>query len=153
MSKSIRITRTLALSASAGAMLALGACSDNDFDLSRQFGADPALPEPTSSILPAMKVATVVGWAEGETPTVPEGLTVTPYAQDLGNPRTVHTLPNGDVLVVQSKEARIFSEEEVYAVEVVAMVLAEVQDEVEVQLERARTRRQRRNQRRFGGGP
>src|SRR5690606_41537235 len=27
----------------------------------------------------------------------------TAYATDLANPRTVHTLPNGDVLVVQSK--------------------------------------------------
>lgn len=30
-------------------------------------------------------------------------MTVTAYATDLANPRTVHTLPNGDVLVVQSK--------------------------------------------------
>ncbi|MER0239357.1 sorbosone dehydrogenase family protein [Fulvimarina sp. MAC8] len=103
MSKSVRTTRILAVSASAVALMALGACSDNDFDLSRQFGPDPALPEPTNSILPAMKVATVVGWENGEAPTVPDGLTITPYAQDLGNPRTVHTLPNGDVLVVQSK--------------------------------------------------
>jgi glucose/arabinose dehydrogenase len=36
-------------------------------------------------------------------PAVPEGLTVTAYAKDLGSPRTVHTLPNGDVLVVQSR--------------------------------------------------
>ena len=32
-----------------------------------------------------------------------DGLTVEAYATDLANPRTVHTLPNGDVLVVQSK--------------------------------------------------
>ncbi|MGE5768211.1 MAG: PQQ-dependent sugar dehydrogenase, partial [Bacteroidota bacterium] len=47
--------------------------------------------------------AEVVGWQDGETPSVPEGLTVTAYARDLANPRTVHTLPNGDVLVVQSR--------------------------------------------------
>ena len=34
---------------------------------------------------------------------MPDGLTVTAYATDLANPRTVHTLPNGDVLVVQSR--------------------------------------------------
>jgi glucose/arabinose dehydrogenase len=34
---------------------------------------------------------------------VPEGLTVTAYAKDLVNPRTMHTLPNGDVFVVQSR--------------------------------------------------
>jgi glucose/arabinose dehydrogenase len=53
-------------------------------------------------LLPDLKVAEVVGW-DGETPTVPEGLVITAYAHDLANPRTVHTLPNGDVLVVQSK--------------------------------------------------
>ncbi len=36
-------------------------------------------------------------------PTVPDGFTVTAYATGLANPRTVHTLPNGDVLVVQSR--------------------------------------------------
>ena len=52
--------------------------------------------------IPDLKVAEVIGWEDGETPIVPEGLVVTAYAQDLANPRTVHTLPNGDVLVVQS---------------------------------------------------
>ena len=50
-----------------------------------------------------MKVAEIVGWAEGETPDVPEGLSITAYATGLVNPRTVCTLPNGDVLVVQSR--------------------------------------------------
>jgi glucose/arabinose dehydrogenase len=50
-----------------------------------------------------MKVAEVVGWQEGQTPDVPEDLTVTAYATDLAHPRTVHALPNGDVLVVQSR--------------------------------------------------
>ncbi|MDY8108107.1 PQQ-dependent sugar dehydrogenase [Fulvimarina sp. 2208YS6-2-32] len=104
MNKHLRTTRALGLTVSAVALLTFGACSDDgDFDPSQQFGADPVLPEPEQSLLPDMKVAAVTGWDEGETPTVPEGLTVTPYAQDLGNPRTVHTLPNGDVLVVQSK--------------------------------------------------
>ncbi len=50
-----------------------------------------------------MNVGKVIGWKEGETPSVPEGLTITAYATELVNPRTVHTLPNGDVLVVQSR--------------------------------------------------
>lgn len=73
------------------------------FDTSQQIGPDPVLPEPQQELLPDLKVAKVVGWKDGETPTVPEGLKVTAYAKDLANPRTVHTLPNGDVLVVQSK--------------------------------------------------
>ena len=74
--------------------LALAGCSDDgaDFDVSSQIGPDPVLPEPSTELLPDLKVAEVVGWQEGETPTVPEGLTVTAYAKDLVNPRTVHTL-------------------------------------------------------------
>jgi glucose/arabinose dehydrogenase len=86
---------------SAAAVLA--GCSENDFDTSAQIGANPQLPAPQQSLLPDLKVAEVVGWEDGQTPTVPEGLVVTAYASDLANPRTVHTLPNGDVLVVQSK--------------------------------------------------
>lgn len=87
-------------------LLVLAGCGDDgtDFDVSRQIGPDPVLPEPTSELLPDLKVAEVVGWAEGETPDVPENLVITAYAKDLANPRTVHTLPNGDVLVVQSRE-------------------------------------------------
>jgi len=98
--------RAAALAGSCLLLLALAACSDDgtDFDISQQIGPDPVLPEPISELLPDMKVAEVVGWRDGETPTVPENLTVTAYATDLANPRTVHTLPNGDVLVVQSRE-------------------------------------------------
>ena len=85
--------------------LALIGCSDSGsgFDVSTQIGPDPVLPEPSAEILPDLKVAEVVGWKDGQTPTVPQGLAVTVYAKDLVNPRTVRTLPNGDVLVVQSR--------------------------------------------------
>lgn len=86
-----------------GTSMALSACSSGDFDTASQIGPEPVLPEPSQNILPDLKVAEVIGWEDGQTPTVAEGLVVTPYAQDLANPRTVHTLPNGDVLVVQSK--------------------------------------------------
>lgn len=84
--------------------LTLAACDSPDFDTTSQLGPDPTLPPPEfHNIVPDLKVAEVVGWAEGETPTVPDNLSITAYAQDLANPRTVHTLPNGDVLVVQSE--------------------------------------------------
>lgn len=92
-----------ALCASTGLILAGCEQSTGDFDASTQYGAEPVLPEPSQSLWPDLKVAEVVGWQDGQLPTVPEGLVVTAYAQDLANPRTVHTLPNGDVLVVQSK--------------------------------------------------
>lgn len=77
---------------------------DGEFDASSQIGPDPVLPDPVYvDLWPTVNVAEVVGWAEGQTPLVPEGLVVTAYATDLVNPRTVHALPNGDVLVVQSR--------------------------------------------------
>ncbi|UIK08426.1 PQQ-dependent sugar dehydrogenase [Neorhizobium galegae] len=84
--------------------LGLGASAQEArFDLSQQIGPNPFLPDPSPSLIPDVKVAEVVGWKDGETPTVPDGLKVTAYAKDLANPRTVHTLSNGDVLVVQSR--------------------------------------------------
>ncbi|MGF9565516.1 sorbosone dehydrogenase family protein [Neorhizobium sp. JUb45] len=98
-----RLAYTVVLSASLG--LALSACSDSNdnFDTAQQVGPDPVLPEPISLLLPDLKVAEVIGWKDNETPAVADGLKVTAYAKDLVNPRTVHTLPNGDVLVVQSR--------------------------------------------------
>ena len=82
----------------------LQAQSSDGFDTTTQIGPDPLLPDPNFvNLLPSVKVAEVVGWSAGQTPSVPEGLTITAYATDLVNPRTVHTLPNGDVLVVQSR--------------------------------------------------
>ncbi|MGL4198591.1 MAG: PQQ-dependent sugar dehydrogenase, partial [Allorhizobium sp.] len=97
--------RHAALASTAVLVLALAGCSDDnsDFDVASQIGPDPVLPEPERALLPDLKVAPVVGWGDNETPDVIDGFTITPYARDLANPRTVHTLPNGDVLVVQSK--------------------------------------------------
>lgn len=85
------------------ALVVAGCSGSDDFDASRQIGPDPILPQPSQSLWPELKVAKVVGWREGQVPEVPVGFSVSAYAKDLANPRTVHTLPNGDVLVVQSK--------------------------------------------------
>ncbi len=96
---------TLRACALAAGCIVLSACDDaSDFDVASQIGPDPVLPEPSyHELVPDLKVAEVVGWADGQTPTAPEGFTVTAYASDLAHPRTVHGLPNGDVLVVQSR--------------------------------------------------
>ena len=98
-----RTLPTTALAAALLAALSLAGCGDSgDFDVSSQIGPDPVLPEPSPGLLPDLKVAEVVGWQDGQAPAAPEGLTITAYATDLAHPRTVHTLPNGDVVVVQS---------------------------------------------------
>ena len=74
-----------------------------DFDVNSQLGPDPVLPDPTHSLMPSVHVPKVIGWKDGAMPKVADGLTISAYAKDLVNPRSVHTLPNGDVLVVQSR--------------------------------------------------
>ncbi len=51
-----------------------------------------------------MHLAPVVGWKDGEKPAVADGLKVEALATGLQHPRSVYTLPNGDVLVVQSTQ-------------------------------------------------
>ena len=47
--------------------------------------------------------SSVVGWKNGEKPTVAPGLKIEALATDLQHPRSLYTLPNGDVLVVELK--------------------------------------------------
>ncbi len=62
-------------------------------------GDDPVLDEPDAETFPTVAIADPVGWEEGETPVAAEGLTVERFAVGLDHPRTLYTLPNGDVLV------------------------------------------------------
>ena len=50
-----------------------------------------------------MHLSSVVGWKNGEKPTVAPGLKIEALADGLQHPRSLYTLPNGDVLVVESK--------------------------------------------------
>ncbi|RCS23469.1 sorbosone dehydrogenase family protein [Phyllobacterium salinisoli] len=84
-------------------VLALAGCSENAADPSAQIGPNPGLPEPQQALFPAMKIARVVGWAEGEKPSVPQGMQVQALATGLEHPRSLYVLPNGDILVVESR--------------------------------------------------
>jgi len=81
---------------------ALTACGARGGDPARQYGADPYLPEPQQYLLPPMSVPREVGWKAGERPTVAAGLKVEALATGLEHPRSLYTLPNGDILVVES---------------------------------------------------
>ncbi len=65
-----------------------------------QLAANLPAPYATPS---AMKFPEVIGWPEGKTPQAPEGLKVTALVRGLENPRWLYVLPNGDVLVAQSR--------------------------------------------------
>jgi glucose/arabinose dehydrogenase len=82
-------------------LINLAACGSRGGDPARQYGADPYLPEPRQYLLPPMSVPKAIGWKTGETPTVSPGLKVEALATGLEHPRTLYTLPNGDILVVE----------------------------------------------------
>jgi YD repeat-containing protein len=62
-------------------------------------GKDPQLTAPEAETVPTMGVAKPIGWKANEVPQAAKGLAVTRFADGLVHPRTLYTLPNGDVLV------------------------------------------------------
>jgi len=95
--------RTMTLALLSGSILGLTGCNDPGGDPRAQLGPHPDLPEPTQYLLPPMHVPRIVGWEPDETPTVPQGLKSQALATGLQHPRSLYVLPNGDVLVVESK--------------------------------------------------
>lgn len=69
---------------------------------SQQFGADPVLPEPETSLVPTVNVAKIVGWEGGQKPQAASGFEVSLFAKGFDHPRWVYVLPNGDVLVAET---------------------------------------------------
>jgi glucose/arabinose dehydrogenase len=91
------------MAAAASALaLSLAACGTESLPPSAGYGADPTLPEPSRSLFPTVKVADVVGWADGQTPVAAPGYRVQAFATGLDHPRWLYRLPNGDILVAES---------------------------------------------------
>ncbi len=68
----------------------------------RQDPAAAKLPAPYES-QSAIKHPQVIGWPVGKKPVAPDGFTVQAFVPKIENPRWLYTLPNGDVLVAQSR--------------------------------------------------
>ena len=86
-----------------GAALLLAACGGAAKLSPREVsGPEPVLAPPDKALIPTVKVATAVGWREGETPTPAAGFTVQAFATGLTHPRWLYVLPNGDVLVAET---------------------------------------------------
>ncbi|MCG2632182.1 sorbosone dehydrogenase family protein [Bradyrhizobium sp. WYCCWR 13023] len=81
----------------------LAGCNDGSGDPKAQIGANPVLPDIQQYLLPPMHIARIIGWKEDEAPTVAQGLQAKAFATGLQHPRSIYVLPNGDVLVVESK--------------------------------------------------
>ena len=88
----------------AGAALALlAACGDTArLTVAAGTGPQPALPAPTTTLIPTVHVAPATGWPAGATPVAAPGLRVNAFARGLDHPRWLLVLPNGDVLVAET---------------------------------------------------
>jgi glucose/arabinose dehydrogenase len=83
--------------------LALAACGQPaQLPFDAGVGPQPRLPPAQQALIPTVNIATARGWPDGALPTVAPGLVVTAFAQGLDHPRWLYTLPNGEVLVVES---------------------------------------------------
>ena len=106
-SRLFRAARTVVLVLSGVSILAIAAHGADSFDPMSQVGPNPVLPEPQQYLFPPMHLAKVVGWKAGETPTVAPGLKIEALATDLQHPRSLYVVPNGDILVVESKSPNV----------------------------------------------
>jgi glucose/arabinose dehydrogenase len=97
-----RRTRISALMVLCGAAICLAGC-DQGGDPAAEIGPHPDLPALQQFLFPPMHIAQIAGWKKDETPTVAQGLKIQALANGLEHPRSLYVLPNGDVLVVESK--------------------------------------------------
>ncbi|MCR9157575.1 MAG: sorbosone dehydrogenase family protein [Rhodobacteraceae bacterium] len=68
------------------------------------FGAHPEIPEARKQGIMTLKMPVAEGWKNGRLPICAPGLKVNAFASGLDHPRWIEVLPNGDVLVAESKE-------------------------------------------------
>ena len=67
------------------------------------YGGSPVIPEARPQGIPTLKMPVARGWQDGRTPIAAPGLRVNAFAAGLKHPRMVHVLPNGDVLIAESR--------------------------------------------------
>ena len=67
----------------------------------------PPVPELAPVGPSTFRAPTVIGWPKGQTPTAPAGFVVRLFAENLDSPRWLLALPNGEVLVSQSRPERM----------------------------------------------
>ena len=68
------------------------------------FGSDPDIPDARKQGIMTLKMPVAEGWKDGRLPTCAPGLQVNAFATGLDHPRWIEVLPNGDVLIAESKE-------------------------------------------------
>ena len=84
--------------------LPLTACNEAPHTAASEqtFGPSPVLPAAEKSWIPTVNIASAKSWPAGGKPKAASGMSVNAFAAGLEHPRTLHVLPNGDVLVAET---------------------------------------------------
>ena len=99
-SRKIAIGAVLSVLVLAGAGWWLLSGDEANVPFAEVTGTSPKLEEEfDTETIPTVSIAKPVGWADGAAPEAASGLAVTRFAEGLEHPRTLLTLPNGDVVV------------------------------------------------------
>ncbi len=99
----MRAFRNLRMFAAGGLALAIAGCAEPaQQPVASAMGPAPMLEAPRSALIPTVKIAEAVGWADGQVPVPAQGLAVKAFATGLDHPRWLLVLPNGDVLVAET---------------------------------------------------
>ena len=91
------------IAAAVSLAVSLTGCNEQETaTVGQTYGPKPVLVEPEKSVVPTVNVAKAVGWPAGGKPMAADGMAVNAFATGLDHPRTMHVLPNGDVLVAET---------------------------------------------------
>ncbi len=74
----------------------------SDRDSAVTSGKQPLLVEAETEFFPSVGLAKIIGWGASGAPVAAKGLAVSRFAEGLDHPRTMLSLPNGDVLVAET---------------------------------------------------
>lgn len=66
-------------------------------------GTRPVISDPRPEAIPTVSIAEPTGWPAGAKPMAAPGLAVDRFAEGLEHPRSLLTLPNGDILVAETR--------------------------------------------------
>jgi glucose/arabinose dehydrogenase len=91
------------LAVAVGGVLYLARGDTAQLSAGQDVGRDPAFTVARREMIPTVNIADVVGWKAGEAPIPAKGLKVVRFAEGLEHPRSIIRLPNGDVLVAETR--------------------------------------------------
>lgn len=102
MLKHIFLFVLLCLAIAAGVLFYLSRGDTARLTVEQLSGREPKMTAPRREWLPTANIPDMVGWKADEKPVAAAGLTVNRFADGLSHPRSMLSLPNGDILVAET---------------------------------------------------